>query len=54
VVTQSGIIGSVYLVEDRVVTLDVGGGNKLRVLKAQVVSAWKQGEPATAKAEARK
>jgi preprotein translocase subunit YajC len=55
VVTQSGIIGTVYLVEDRVVTLDVGGGNKIRVLKSQVVSAWKQGEPAaTAKAEARK
>ncbi len=55
VVTQSGIIGTVYLVEDRVVTLDVGGGNKLRVLKSQVVSAWKQSEPATpAKAEARK
>ncbi len=55
VVTQSGIIGTVYLVEDRVVTLDVGGGNKLRVLKSQVVSAWKQGEPAApAKAEARK
>jgi preprotein translocase subunit YajC len=55
VVTQSGIIGTVYLVEDRVVTLDVGGGNKLRVLKSQVVSAWKQSEPAaSAKAEARK
>jgi len=55
VVTQSGIIGTVYQVEDRVVTLDVGGGNKLRILKSQVVSAWKQGEPASpAKAEARK
>ncbi len=55
VVTQSGIIGTVYLVEDRVVTLDVGGGNKLRVLKSQVVSAWKQSEPASpAKSEARK
>jgi preprotein translocase subunit YajC len=55
VVTQSGIIGTVYLVEDRVVTLDIGGGNKIRVLKSQVVSAWKQGEPAaSAKAEARK
>ena len=55
VVTQSGIIGTVYLVEDRVVTLDVGGGNKLRVLKSQVSSAWKQNEPAApAKAEARK
>ncbi|HET6413779.1 MAG TPA: preprotein translocase subunit YajC [Anaeromyxobacter sp.] len=55
VVTQSGIIGTVHLVEDRVVTLDIGGGNKLRVLKSQVVSAWKQAEPAApAKAEARK
>ncbi len=55
VVTQGGIIGTVHLVEDRVVTLDVGGGNKLRVLKSTVASAWKQTEPASpAKAEARK
>jgi len=55
VVTQSGIIGTVALVEDRSVTLDVGGGNKIRVLKSTVVSAWKQSEPAApAKAEARK
>jgi len=55
VVTQSGIIGTIFQVEDRVVTLDVGGGNKLRVLKSQVVGAFKQTEPAgPAKAEARK
>ncbi len=55
VVTQSGIIGTVALVEDRSVTLDVGGGNKIRVLKSTVMSAWKQSEPAApAKAEARK
>jgi preprotein translocase subunit YajC len=55
IVTQGGIIGTVTLVEDRVVTLDVGGGNKLRVLKSTVASAWKQTEPAQpAKAEARK
>ncbi len=55
VVTQSGLIGSVHLVEDRVVTLDLGGGNKVRVLKSTVVSAWKQNEPAQpAKAEAKK
>jgi preprotein translocase subunit YajC len=55
VVTQSGIIGTVVLVEDRSVTLDVGGGNKIRVLKSTVMSAWKQSEPAgPAKAEARK
>ncbi len=55
IVTQSGIVGTVHTVEDRVVTLDVGGGNKLRVLKSTVVSAWKQTEPAQpAKAEAKK
>jgi preprotein translocase subunit YajC len=54
VVTQSGIIGTIVLVEDRVITLDVGGGNKIRILKSQVVSAWKQGEPASVKGEARK
>jgi preprotein translocase subunit YajC len=40
VVTQSGIIGRVVQVEDRAVTLDVGGGTKLRILKAQVGGAW--------------
>ncbi len=55
VVTQSGIVGTIHAVEDRVVTLDVGGGNKLRVLKSTVASAWKQTEPAQpAKAEAKK
>lgn len=55
VVTQSGIVGTIQLVEDKVVTLDVGGGNKLRVLKSTVTSAWKQTEPAQpAKAEAKK
>ncbi len=56
IVTQSGIVGIVHQVEDRVVTLDVGGGNKLRVLKSTVASAWKQStEPAQpAKAEAKK
>ena len=55
VVTQSGIIGVVHQVEDRTVTLDVGGGTKLRILKAQVSGPFKQAEPAgTGKAEARK
>jgi preprotein translocase subunit YajC len=42
VVTQAGIIAEVVLVEDRVVTLNVGGGVKLRVLKAQVAGQWKE------------
>lgn len=41
VLTQGGIIGTVVLVEDRTVTIDVGGGTKLRVLKNQVAGQWK-------------
>ena len=51
VITQSGIIGTVVLVEDRTVTLDVGAGTKIRVVKNQVGGAWKPVEP---KAEAKK
>jgi len=55
VVTQSGIIGTVHLVEERTVTLDVGGGTKLRMVKAQVSGPWNPAAPAQpAKAEARK
>jgi preprotein translocase subunit YajC len=46
VVTQGGLIGTVVLVEDRTVTLDIGGGNKVRVLKANVLGAWQE-KPAT-------
>jgi preprotein translocase subunit YajC len=56
VLTQSGIIGTIVAVEDRTVTLDVGSGTKLRMLKAQVSGQWKEKEtPAQpAKAEAKK
>ncbi len=54
VLTQGGIIGTVVLVEDRTVTIDAGGGTKLRILKAQVVGQWKQVESQPAKAEAKK
>ncbi|HET8540937.1 MAG TPA: preprotein translocase subunit YajC [Anaeromyxobacter sp.] len=54
VVTQSGIIGTVWLVEDRVVTLDVGSGTKLRVVKAQIAGQWRAVETQPAKAEAKK
>jgi preprotein translocase subunit YajC len=40
VVTQGGVIGTVHAVEDRTVTLDVGAGTKVRVLKANVVGPW--------------
>jgi preprotein translocase subunit YajC len=49
VVTQGGIIGTVLLVEDRTVTVDVGGGTKLRVLKNQVAGQWKPVEAMEAK-----
>ena len=54
VVTQSGIVGTVVLVEDRTVTIDAGGGTKLRILKAQVAGQWKAVESQPVKAEAKK
>jgi preprotein translocase subunit YajC len=36
VVTSSGILGKVYAVEDKVITLEVMGGAKLRMLKSSV------------------
>ncbi len=41
IVTQGGIIGVVQAVDDRTVTVDVGSGTKLRVLKNQVAAQWK-------------
>ena len=40
VVTQGGIIGKVFQVDDKTVTLDLGGGNKVRFVKGQVAGAW--------------
>ena len=54
VVTQGGIVGTVVLVEDRTVTIDAGGGTKLRVIKAQVAGQWKPVESQPLKAEAKK
>jgi preprotein translocase subunit YajC len=54
IVTQGGIVGTVVLVEDRTVTIDVGGGTKLRVIKGQVATAWKAVEAQAMKAEAKK
>jgi preprotein translocase subunit YajC len=46
VVTNGGIIGKVFQVEDKTVTLDLGGGNKIRIVKSQVATAWSEkGEP---------
>jgi preprotein translocase subunit YajC len=54
VMTQSGIIGRIHEVEGRTVTLDLGGGTKIRMLKAQVASAWSEKTGEAAKAEAKK
>jgi preprotein translocase subunit YajC len=54
VVTNGGIIGKVVLVEDRAVQVDVGGGTKLRVLKAHIAGAWSETAAAPVKAEAKK
>ena len=40
VVTQGGMIGKVFQVEDKTVTLDLGGGNKVRFVKGQIAGAW--------------
>jgi preprotein translocase subunit YajC len=40
VVTNGGIVGKIFQVEDKTVTLDIGGGTKLRLVKGQIASAW--------------
>jgi preprotein translocase subunit YajC len=52
--TQGGIIGTVTLVEEQAVWIDVGAG-KVRVLKAFVGGEWKEkGESPEPKPEAKK
>lgn len=36
VVTSGGILGKIFLVTDKTVTLDLGSGNKVRVLKQAI------------------
>ena len=47
VVTNSGIVGRIVAVEDRTIQLDVGAGNKLRVLKTNIAGAWVERAEAT-------
>jgi preprotein translocase subunit YajC len=55
VVTNGGIVGRVFQVEDRTVMLDVGAGTKLRVLKSQIATSWsEQGPVDAAKVEGKK
>lgn len=52
VVLSSGLIGKIFAVEDRVVTVDLGGGTKVRVLKSAVSAPASRmlGTPEKAKA----
>lgn len=52
VVLSSGLIGKIFAVEDRVVTVDLGGGTKVRVLKNAVSAPASRmlGTPEKAKA----
>jgi preprotein translocase subunit YajC len=51
VVTQSGIVGIIHSVDDRTITLDVGSGTKLRIVKNQVSGQWKASETAVTEAK---
>ncbi len=51
IVTQGGIIGEVFAVEDKTVIVNVGGGTRLRMLKTQVAGQWKEPVPGGATAE---
>ena len=46
---QGGIIGKVFQVEDKTVTLDLGGGNKVRIVKGQVAGSWSDATGASEK-----
>lgn len=52
VVLSSGLIGKVFAVEDRVVTLDIGAGTRVRVMKSAITSHASRllGSPEKAKA----
>jgi preprotein translocase subunit YajC len=48
VLTQGGIIGRIFKISDREVTLDTGEGGKLRVARGMIVDLYNAGEPAPA------
>ena len=48
VLTQGGIIGKIFKISDKEVTLDTGEGGKLRVARGMVVDLYNTGEPAPA------
>jgi preprotein translocase subunit YajC len=54
VVTSGGLLGKVHQVDDKLVTLDVGGGTKLRILKSAVASKATVEAPKAEAAESKK
>ena len=54
VVTQSGIVGKIFQVDDKTITLDVGGGTKVRFVKGQVAGAWSDAPASTEKDKEKK
>jgi preprotein translocase subunit YajC len=50
VITSAGILGRIYAVDDKIVTLDVGAGDRARikVLKSSVQRKWSESGPVDA------
>lgn len=48
VLTQGGVIGKIFKISDKEVTLDTGEGGKLRIARGMVVDLYGAGEPAPA------
>ena len=49
VVLMGGTIGTVFAVEDRTVTIDLGAGTRVRVLKTHVIGRWVENPAAAVK-----
>ncbi len=54
VVTQGGIMGTVYFVEDKKVTVEIANGVRVQVLKGSIQSIVKPEEAAAPKGEEQK
>ncbi|MEW5742025.1 MAG: preprotein translocase subunit YajC [Myxococcota bacterium] len=48
VITQGGILGKIFSVEDKIVTLEVASGVKLKMLKSSIQGRLPTNEPAKA------
>lgn len=53
VVTSGGILGRIVLVDEKVVTIDVGGGVKMRVLKSSIQSKIPEPKVVEAKSDSK-